>query len=336
MQTSRELKSDQLEPRPSRKRKRLWKRAIRALCVTVVVSAIAAELYARFKLGLGDPPLLMDDPEIEYLYKPSRTYHRFGHSVAINSHSMRSDDFPARKSNPNEFRVLVIGDSIVNGGPMTDQSELATELLRRRLSDHWQRPVIVGNISAGSWGPPNELAYLKRFGLFEADVVIVVLSSGDYGDVPPPPPRPPMTPQRKPVLALQEIVQSHGMDLIRYYFKGVEPPEQFNPTLEQIDESMEALRALLDLVSASHTRPAVALHMQRDEIMAHKPNPGYERIKTIAENRGVPVIELEKRFVDSLGQGKEPYRDYIHPNAQGQRLMADAFFDWIVGSQPKK
>ncbi len=29
----------------------------------------------------------------------------------------------------------------------------------------------MANISAGSWGPPNQLEYLKRFGTFDADVL---------------------------------------------------------------------------------------------------------------------------------------------------------------------
>jgi len=42
------------------------------------------------------------------------------------------------------------------------------------------RPVVVGNASAKSWGPPNELAYLQHFGTLDADVVILELSSHDY------------------------------------------------------------------------------------------------------------------------------------------------------------
>jgi hypothetical protein len=145
---------------------------------------LAAESFCRFYLGLGDPPLSMADPRIEYLFKPNQNCRRFGNTIRYNAWSMRSDDFPARKADPNEYRVMVFGDSVVNGGALTDQSKLATMILQERLRADLKRPVIVGNISAGSWGPPNMLAYAQKFGLFDADVVVVVLSSHDYADVP--------------------------------------------------------------------------------------------------------------------------------------------------------
>lgn len=39
------------------------------------------------------------------------------------------------------------------------------------------------NISAGSWGPDNLAAYLNENGLFDAEVMIVVLSSHDAHDI---------------------------------------------------------------------------------------------------------------------------------------------------------
>jgi len=61
---------------------------------------------------------------------------------------------------------------------------LATEILQRELRKRSDRPVAVANVSAGSWGPGNLLAYVEVFGVFDADVVFVVLSSHDATDVP--------------------------------------------------------------------------------------------------------------------------------------------------------
>src|SRR5688572_8802065 len=110
---------------PRRKRPR-WQKWLLALGILIVVGLIGAELFARFYLGLGDPPLTMSDPEIEYLHNPNQTCYRFGHLIHINAYSMRSDDFPKTKSHPKEKRVLVLGDSIINGGAQTNQSQLAT------------------------------------------------------------------------------------------------------------------------------------------------------------------------------------------------------------------
>ena len=142
------------------------------------------EIISRFAIGLGNPPLYQADAAMEYLLQPSRTYYRFHKRFSVNQYGMRADDFPPRKSTPNELRVLVVGDSIVYGGVRIDQSEIDTELLKRALQQQLGRPVVVGNASAKSWGPPNELAYLKRYGTLDADVVILELSSHDYADAP--------------------------------------------------------------------------------------------------------------------------------------------------------
>src|SRR5262249_37809632 len=118
----------------------------------------------------------------EYRFVPSRTYHRFGNVIHYNQWSQRADDFPQHKSSPDELRVMMIGDSVINGGVLTDQAKTIPAQLQSRLRQALGRPVIVGNASAGSWGPPNELAYVKKFGLFDADVVIFVFNNFDCVD----------------------------------------------------------------------------------------------------------------------------------------------------------
>ena len=151
----------------------------------LVVALIAGgEMFSRFYLGLGNPPLWEFHPTMAFLFKPNQRVHRFGNLFITNRYGMRSDDFPPQKLNPQELRVLVFGDSVVNGGNLTDHSRLATTLLAKRLSASLARPIVVGNASAGSWGPPNELAYLQQFGFLDAYLIILVLSSSDYDDTP--------------------------------------------------------------------------------------------------------------------------------------------------------
>src|SRR5438105_1555304 len=122
--------------------KRRWGRRLAWLAAAIVVLLMAGELVARFYYGLGDPPLSMADPDMEYRFQPDKTYHRFGHEIHYNAYSQRADDFPPHKTQPNETRVMVIGDSIINGGALTDQSQTITALLQRRLTDELHRPVI--------------------------------------------------------------------------------------------------------------------------------------------------------------------------------------------------
>jgi len=294
----------------------------------------AAELVARFVLGLGDPPLVQPDPQIEYLYKPSRSYHRFGNRIWFNSYSMRSDEFSVHKTDPREFRVMVIGDSIINGGAWTDQSQIATELLRQRLHERLDRPVVVGNISAASWGPPNELAYLKRFGLFDADMVIIVLGSEDYGDVPTFGPLGSDAPQHSPILALQEAIPRYVPQLRRLVFGRQTPPESKPALPQDIEASLDALRQMIDLVRKQRIPLAIAMHMERTEITSQILKPGYNELRLTAQKRDVPVIELGLGLAEAMNAGHEPFRDYVHPNAIGQAAMCDAMYQWIVGNLP--
>src|SRR5438067_1105422 len=157
---------------------------IKIAFLVAIVCLGFAELFCRFAIGLGDPPLYKADRTMEYVLQSSKTYHRFHNRFSVNRYGMRADDFPPQKSSPDELRVLVVGDSIVYGGVRIDQADISTEILKRNLEREFARPVVVGNASAKGWGPPDELAYLRRYGTLDADVVVFELSSHDYQDAP--------------------------------------------------------------------------------------------------------------------------------------------------------
>lgn len=146
---------------------------------------MVAEGVARWGLGLGDPPLMLADARMEYRARPG-DYQRLGNRMSFNAVSMRSDPVPPARDEtagtPHVLRVLFLGDSVIHGGSQTDQDELATSILQRKLTAALGRPVWVGNASAGSWGPGNWLAYTQTFGWFDADAVVVVASGHDAGD----------------------------------------------------------------------------------------------------------------------------------------------------------
>lgn len=285
----------------------------------MVLLLIGVELVARFGLGLGDPPLSVADPEIEYLYKPSSRFDRFGNTISFNRWSMRSPEFTETKA-PGERRILVLGDSIVNGGVQTDDSQLATVLLASKLAAGHEGPVTVANISAGSWGPPNLLAYVERFGLFDADEVVIVLNSDDAWDVPgevSPVGRSASFPDRAPLLATQELVMRY---LLPRLGLGGEAASQAKVSDRDADTvvATEALAELLELMDEANVGVAVVYWPRWPEV-AGEYEAGYAPLKAAVEQGGVPMIEA-RRFLE----GKEGvYRDVIHPNAQGQKILAE-------------
>jgi hypothetical protein len=318
-------------------------RALAVVGLIMIALIVVGELFSRFYLGLGDPPLSMTDPEIEYLFKPNQRCHRFGNLITYNAYSMRgTPEFPKKKTDPNELRVLVIGDSVVNGGALTDDSKLATTLLSTRLRTEFGRPTIVANISAGSWGPPNEYAYVKRFGLFEADQVFVVLNSGDYADAPTFAPTVgvlPSFPAHKPWSAI-------GEGFTRYLLPKISPQtpnpnETGRPTTQpgatDIKKCRSALAGLIQLCRANGTRITVIQYPSRTELSGERERErevGYEVIRSVATESGADVVDVAPAFRAAANSGVSLYRDDIHPNEAGQTLLADGLFEAMSNRSP--
>jgi GDSL-like Lipase/Acylhydrolase family len=302
---------------------------VRLLCAAVVL-LIAGELFCRYVIGLGDPPLYVADPKMEYLLQPSKTYYRFHKRFAVNQYGMRSDDFPPQKSDANEFRVLVIGDSVIYGGVRIDQSDIDTEILKRSLQQQLGRPVVVGNASAKSWGPPNELAYLQRFGTLQADVVILELSSHDYADAPTFAPVVGIAaayPDKKPSLALTDLLKTY---LLPRYLHIGDTAEGVDRTLpdapassQDIAECREAEREFFRFVRSHNAKVALIQHFSRPEVNGDY-QVGYYANQAVAKEEKVPFVDDDSELRDSLQHGQDPFNtgDPLHLNTIGQGILA--------------
>jgi hypothetical protein len=297
------------------------------------------ELYARHGLGLGDPPLTIRHSEIDYLFAPG-SYERFGNQIHYNAQSMRADEVNAKKEDPAEFRVLVMGDSVINGGALTDDSELATRLAQERLVERLQRPVWVGNVSAGSWGPGNLLAYADHFGWFDADVVLFVLSSHDIADVPDFKDHlGPDFPAERPLLATGELI---GRYLPRYLprLSVADAP----PAAERVEEEANLrtgrhlFTELLRQAKANVGSVAILHHSERSELTGAPPNQATALARLArslyadAHAADVEVIPLAP-YLQFAPTPLRASRDPIHINALGQRLYADAIICAVERAQ---
>lgn len=290
---------------------RRWVLALGAILTAFGV----AELTARFGLGLGDPPLTVLDPDIEYLFAPG-TYQRFGNEIRYNSVHMRADEPPTAGADAG-LRVLVLGDSVINGGALTDHADLATT----RLQDHLRAAHgagWVGHVSAGSWGPANLLAYVERFGWFDADLAVIVLNGGDLEDLPEHREKLGTDfPTARPTLALSELVIRY---LPRYLppLRAVVDAEASPPTRTYADPAAagrEALEGLLDAAVAHVPTIVVLLHPGRGAA----PDPDrWRRFEAVFEPFGVTALAMD----DVLRAHPEAYRDNIHINASGQAIYA--------------
>jgi hypothetical protein len=299
-----------------------------------VAVLLAGETFARLCLGLGSPPLMVAHPQIEYLLKPDQDLVRFGNQIIVNNFGMRTESFPAKKVD-GEFRVMVFGDSVVNGGSQTDHQDLATTIIRKQLFSAIHKNVIVGNISAGSWGPGNWLGYAREFGVFDADVIVLIISSHDFADNPTFAPLDKVTqPTEKPAFALLEVVERYApryFPLISSDKNTIETDRI--PTQVKKDEILKSLGDLekfLELAQRESQNVLVFQHWEETEVNDHEAKAGYYSIKEICKDAGVPTISLEYRFRRSFAAGANPYRDNIHPNQIGQKLIAEAIMEELL------
>lgn len=233
---------------------------------------LVLEVGLRLIFGFGNPLLYLADPDMGYLLAPNQYTKRLGNRIVINEYSMRSPTL-TRTRPPSTLRVLLLGDSVANGAWWTDQNQTLSALITAHLKlpspEAWgenlnqQTPfarVEVLNASANSWGPRNELAYLQRFGTFEAQAIVLLLNTDDlFAGAPTSQPvgHSLNYPNRKPLCALVEVYTRYlSPQLSRIRIKA------FNPKQEELSYQARgelAVRSPLPPAASDNT-PSVANH----------------------------------------------------------------------------
>lgn len=308
--------------RPSRSaRRKFW-----IFLLVSVASLVLIELTLRWAFGLGRPVLVRAHPTIEYLAQPNQELRRFGRRISYNAFGMRSPPLSRAKGSPREFRVLLLGDSVINGGSWIDQDALATTEIARELTRELARPVIVMNVSAGSWGPQNQLAYIEEYGLFECDAAAVLWSVHDLDDVPTFGPLSPKShPTTNPRTALSEVL-----------FRSVIPV--FSPSPAPLAQNGDlvpfragsSMRALLLSLGRAGVPSLVLLHLARSEL-EQPPTTAISFLTELSSSTGASFQSLGSDFARSLAEGQAPYHkdDPLHTSHTGQHLIAVRILEWL-------
>ncbi|WP_428390030.1 SGNH/GDSL hydrolase family protein [Mucisphaera sp.] len=312
---------------------RVWLAVVGAVFVVVV---LGVELFLRFWVGLGDPPLWVADEAVEYRLVEDQDRRRWGNRILINDLGMRSGAFSRTREFEDEVRVLVIGDSVVNGGTLVDHGALATTVLEERLSERLGRPVSVGNLSAGSWGPVNMAAAFERLGLEGLDVVVLVVSSHDLTDVPTfEALNPRVFPMRSPWSATTEALGRYGPSLLRFYLGIGAEEEELSGLRPRVDlaaaeRSRAAVEQVFDLARQAGAAPVLMLHGDIDEARAGRLHAHGRALRAVARDRGVRVVDGMAAFVEASAAGVAVYRDPVHPSDDGQRVYAEVLEGVVV------
>jgi hypothetical protein len=277
------------------------------LCLIFVIGELALRYY-----GFAHAVLYIASDKYEYIAAPNQDGTRFGNHYHINSYSQRCEEPDSSKT-----IILGLGDSVLFGGAMCAQEDLATELFSQETS------MQMLNISGGSWGPDNCAAYLREKGLFGASAIFLLVSSHDAYDN--------MDfypvvghhlnyPSKQYTLAWGDLLKRYILP--RYFNVGnndLDPDQkvvngirkngkEFNPGFNQ-------LKAIAD---SANIPLIVYLHADETELNVGKYNEQGDDIMVWADSCNLKLY----RDLD-LGISKEDYRDIIHLSKIGQRHLAD-------------
>jgi lysophospholipase L1-like esterase len=308
--------------------------------VLVIILAVVVSLFVVIEIGLrslfgfGNPLIYIADEQIGYLLAPNQRTRRYGNRIEINQYSMRGEAIQQTPSS-STLRVLLLGDSIANGGWWTDQDRTISSLMQRSLvsaniSNY--RQVEVLNASANSWGPRNELAYLHRFGNFHAQVVVLLINTDDLFATAPtslPVGRDRNYPDRKPPLALVEVFQ-------RYVKKPKPIPEMQAVQKEggdRVGVNLEAIGKIQTFTHQNNSQFLLIMTPLAREIGSPGPRDyeikARQRLTEFTKTQQISYIDFLPLF-NATKDPKSLYQDHIHLNLQGNQLVSKAIEQKLV------
>lgn len=285
----------------------------------ILILLVVLELILRFHYGFCDAPLYYHSDKYEYQAQPNQIRNRFGNRIYYNSFSMRSDEVDSTK-----VKVLGLGDSVINGGVTTDHANLASTLIGEQMGIQFL------NIAVGSWGPDNCAAFLKEKGLFDAEAIVLVVSSHDAFD----------NMDFKPVVGVHASYPSKQYPLAiaellgRYVFPKLmsrissaklDPDAQVLSGIrkegKEFNVGFQQLKEIADSVSIPLL---VYLHPERTEVENGKYNEQGTEIIKWAEVNHVPCYQGLNESLD-----ESYYRDVIHTNDKGQQKLAEVITNML-------
>lgn len=287
------------------------------------------ELGLRWGFGFGNPVLSMADEATGYRFQPNQRVVRFGNEVIYNAYSQRSGPVVSPKP-ADQLRILMTGDSVLNGGMPTDQADIITEALQTRLGAAGINAMVL-NASAGSWGIGNQWGYLRQFGTFDSDLLILQIGSHDLiqptskGD------RVGIDfnyPKQRPLLAMQEVWQRY------FYFAmarrwGWPLPIEI-PAPQDVDaqwqENRTELRKIIEWSRQQDLPVWVLFVPYRVEVVPKPLEPlFYEEFFEFLEAENIPVVDLHQLWqVLPASEVESYYRDSVHLTAAGNWAVAIA------------
>lgn len=300
-----------------------------------IFSIVLGEIILRFGLGLGNPPLVIPDEVMGYRFRENQNLRRFGNRLVYNQYSQRSEVITPEKD-PDTLRILMVGDSVLNGGNRKDQTETISELWEARIREN-QPQVEILNASANSWGIGNQWGYLQQYGLFNSDVVVLQIGTHDLIQPTSTAESLPDTPP--PRFALQEAWYDYAWPRLqgKLFNSSSAPPTldaaaaSPNPEKrqeQQFRENLEALDAIASTVRAQDTYLFVLYTPNRQDVQPDGNKPLYKaEFFQHLEAANIAVVDSHEAWLQLPSETVESYFiDKVHLSVAGNDAIAQLLF----------
>ncbi|MBD2451098.1 SGNH/GDSL hydrolase family protein [Nostoc sp. FACHB-152] len=312
------------------------------ILIIIIAILVCIEIYLRIAFGLGSPVLSQADTYTGYRFQPNQSLVRFGKKIEYNQYSQRSEPINLLKPKGN-LRILMVGDSVLNGGNPIDQKQIITEQLEDKFKASGE-PTEILNASAGSWGIGNHLGYLKEFGTFNSDAVILQIGTHDLTQPTSTSERvgkDPNYPNHPPLLAIQEALTRYILprflgNVNLNPFSNQEIP-QLSPAQvnQQFQKNMELFKAAVKLVREKKIPIYVLFTPNRYDLIPKPATPPYKpEFMQVLKSLQVPIFDTYEAWSKLPTNVVATYfRDEVHLSEAGYKTAANLIFQQLCIEQ---
>jgi hypothetical protein len=158
-------------------------RLVLVVTVGIVLELLFIEAALRFKLASpwfeSDRHHFVSDPILHHRRLPHVTRRVRGVELQTNSLGLNDREYPAEKA-PDTFRILMLGDSVVEGGGLQLEDTVSARLEALLNTMGCGRRFEVLNAGVAGYSPILEYLFVKRVGLgLHPDLIIVNFDMSD-------------------------------------------------------------------------------------------------------------------------------------------------------------
>ena len=302
-------------------------------CAAAATIVAGAEVGAR-QYGFGSP-LLYRAASAGYEMVPNQKIERLGHVTTINNIGTRGENVSPMPT-PGMFRVMVLGDSVANGGTMLNDAQVFAAVASRRMTAQGCHNEVM-DAAAGGWSLLDEIAWVREHGLHGAQMVVWTINYMDLDQIESTSSlldSNPSFPSKHPPFAIWEIATRYALPRLGLGPSNADTGSSGAGTFssENAPRITAAVRDFKTYLDRRGVALLVIYHEGREPAGAERQKSRQRLLNDLAA-MNVPVFET------GLSQAPDSanlFVDLIHPNAAGHERIGTRLGDILIKTCQKR